>query len=61
MCQGVRRYSDNPDVATFYMAVTMLPPDSLLMHFPGVASFSMAVTMCVMEKDAIEGELYNMS
>ena len=50
-----------PDVASFSMAVTMLPPDSLLMHFPGVASFSMAVTMRVMEKDAIEGELYNMS
>ena len=61
MCQGVRRYSGNPDVATFSMAVTMLPPDSLLMHLPDVASFSMAVTMRVMEKDAIEGELYNMS
>ena len=61
MCQGGRIYSDNPDVASFYMAVTMLPPDSLLMHPPDVATFSMAVTMRVMEKDAIEGELYNMS
>ena len=61
MCQGVRRYSGNPDVASLSIAVTMLPPDSLLMHLPDVASFSMAVTMRVMEKDAIEGELYNMS
>ena len=61
MCQGVRRYSDNPDVASLSMAVTMLPPDSLLMHLPDVAPFSMAVTMRVMEKDAIDGELYNMS